>query len=128
MIHPQGGRKSALIGKGQGASTFNFQGFKIRKRCGSKRAASLSRSDIVMLRRLENAMYLQKTAPGPAIDDDEKLGRQVSTLHLTLWQGGQVLFWTMRRGLWPPALAAKCLPLFQAVEIAAFTGLSIPTG
>ncbi|KAG6158495.1 hypothetical protein E4U37_005686 [Claviceps purpurea] len=80
------------------------------------------------LRRLENAMYLQKTAPGPAIDDDEKLGRQISTLHLTLWQGGQVLFWTMRRGLWPPALAAKCLPLFQAVELAAFTGLSIPTG
>ncbi|KAG5942463.1 hypothetical protein E4U59_001097 [Claviceps monticola] len=37
-------------------------------------------------------------------------------------------FWTMRRGRWPPALAAKCSPLFQAVELAAFTGLFIPTG
>ncbi|KAG6201756.1 hypothetical protein E4U10_004765 [Claviceps purpurea] len=52
-------------------------------------------------------MYLQKTAPGPAIDDDEKLGRQVSTLHLTLWQGGQVLFWTM---LSPQKTAAAMMP------------------
>ncbi|KAG5925156.1 hypothetical protein E4U61_002270 [Claviceps capensis] len=72
--------------------------------------------------------YVQKTAPGSAIVvvDEVKLGRQISTLHVTLWQGGQVL----DHAPWFVASSSrrKVLAYTNHVELAAFTGLSIPTG
>lgn len=71
--------------------------------------------------------YPGRTAPGPAlvIVEDVKLGRQVSTLHLTLWQGGLLAAspWTT-----PSVSRRTVLAYTNHTNQRTFGGLSLPTG
>ncbi|KAG6010397.1 hypothetical protein E4U21_006961 [Claviceps maximensis] len=75
--------------------------------------------------------YVHKTAPGPAIVviDEVKVGRQVSTLHLTLWQGKDEVV-LLDQAPWFVASSSrrKVLAYTTHVDLATFKGLSFPTG
>lgn len=70
--------------------------------------------------------FVNKTAPGPGIVviDEVKLGRQISTLHLTLWQGD-----ILDRAPWFVASSSrrKVLAYTTQVDLKVFTGPSFPT-
>lgn len=71
--------------------------------------------------------YPGRTAPGPAVVvvEDVKLGRQVSTLHLTLWQGG-----LLSASPWiAPAVSRRTVLAYTThTNQRTFGGISLPTG
>lgn len=72
--------------------------------------------------------YVNRTSPGIAIItiEDVKLGRQVSTLHLTLWQGDGLLPhapW-VTRGVTRRIMVAYT----TQINLRTFTGITLPTG
>lgn len=71
--------------------------------------------------------FANKTAAGPGIIviDEVKLGRQISTLHVTLWQGD-----VLDHAPWFVASSSrrKVLAYTTQVDLKAFTGPSFPTG
>ncbi|KAG5977040.1 hypothetical protein E4U55_007092 [Claviceps digitariae] len=73
--------------------------------------------------------YVHKTAPGPGIVviDEVKVGRQVSTLHLTLWQSEEEV---LDQAPWFVSSSSrrKVLAYTTHVDLAASKGLSLPTG
>ncbi|KAK2603438.1 hypothetical protein QQS21_004389 [Conoideocrella luteorostrata] len=72
--------------------------------------------------------YLNRTSPGPAVItiEDMKLGKQVSTLHLTLWQGDGLL----QQAPWVTSGVTRRIMLAYTTQInlRTFTGISLPTG
>lgn len=70
--------------------------------------------------------YPSRTSPGPAIVkiEDVKLTGQLSTLHLTLWQGGLA-----DRAPWTtPASRRIILAYTTHTSLRTFTGITLPTG
>ncbi|KAI1372089.1 thioesterase family protein [Hypoxylon crocopeplum] len=71
--------------------------------------------------------YPGQTSPGPAIIviDDVKLSRRLSTLHITLWQGG-----LLPQAPWITPSVSRRIALAYATNInfSTFTGMSMPTG
>lgn len=72
--------------------------------------------------------YPSRTQPGPAVVkvEDVKIAGQLSTLHLTLWQGGLV-----DKAPWiTPGGASRRIILAYSTHtnLRTFTGISLPTG
>ncbi|KAK5992614.1 Thioesterase-like protein TwmA [Cladobotryum mycophilum] len=71
--------------------------------------------------------YPNRTSAGPAVVviEDVKLGKQVSTLHLTLWQGG-----LLDKAPWitPSVSRRTVLAYANHINLRTFEGLSLPTG
>jgi hypothetical protein len=71
--------------------------------------------------------YPNRTSAGPAIVvvDPVKLGRQLSTLQLTLWQGG-----LLSQAPWTtPAVSRRVVVAYAThTDLRSFEGLSLPTG
>ncbi|KAG8156757.1 hypothetical protein KVR01_013362 [Diaporthe batatas] len=70
--------------------------------------------------------YPSRTSPGPAIVkiEDVKISGQLSTLHLALWQGGLV-----PHAPWTTAASRRAILAYTThTNLAAFTGISLPTG
>lgn len=71
--------------------------------------------------------YPNRTSTGPAIIviDDVKLGRQLSTLHITLWQGG-----LLPQAPWiDPKVSRRIVLAYTThTNLRTFTGISLPTG
>ncbi|KAI5866032.1 thioesterase family protein [Durotheca rogersii] len=76
--------------------------------------------------------FPRRTAPGPAVVvvEDVRLGRRLSTLHLSLWQDAGAGAGLLPRAPWVDRAAARCAVLAYAtqVDLRAFSGLSAPTG
>lgn len=72
--------------------------------------------------------YASRTAVGPAIIvvDEIKLGQQLSTLHLTLWQGRGLL--AQAPWVTPGASRRAILGYVTQADLAEFAGVSLPTG
>lgn len=72
--------------------------------------------------------YLNRTSPGVAviIVEEVKLGRQVSTLHLTLWQGDGLL--SQAPWVTPNVSRRIMLAYTTQINLRTFTGISLPTG
>jgi Thioesterase-like superfamily len=71
--------------------------------------------------------YPNRTTTGPAVVviEDVKLGRQLTTLHLTLWQGG-----LLSQAPWIDTSASRrsVLGYSTHTNLRTFTGISMPTG
>lgn len=70
--------------------------------------------------------YPSRTSPGPAVVtvEDVKLSGQLSTLHLTLWQGALAA-----RAPWvTPASRRIVLAYATHTDLRAFAGITLPTG
>lgn len=71
--------------------------------------------------------YPSRTSAGPAIVviEDVKLGAQLSTLHLTLWQGG-----LLPKAPWiTPSVSRRCVLAYtNQTKLSSFDGPSVPTG
>nr|A0A2L0P0K1.1 RecName: Full=Thioesterase-like protein TwmA; AltName: Full=Wortmanamides biosynthesis cluster protein A [Talaromyces wortmannii]AUY61969.1 TwnA [Talaromyces wortmannii]QBC19709.1 TwmA [Talaromyces wortmannii] len=71
--------------------------------------------------------YPNRTSTGPAIVviEDVKLGRQISTLHLTLWQGG-----LLSQAPWIDRSVSRRIVLAYTTHtnLRTFSGISMPTG
>ncbi|KFA56310.1 hypothetical protein S40293_08278 [Stachybotrys chartarum IBT 40293] len=71
--------------------------------------------------------YPTRLAVGPAVVtvDEVKLGRQLSTLHLTLWQGG-----LLPAAPWlTPAVSRRAIVAYATqTDLAGFTGVTLQTG
>lgn len=74
--------------------------------------------------------YPSRTSPGPAVVkiEDVKIAGQLSTLHLTLWQGGLVdkAPWITTAG--SGASRRIILAYSTHTNLRTFTGISLPTG
>ncbi|KAF4631136.1 hypothetical protein G7Y89_g6996 [Cudoniella acicularis] len=71
--------------------------------------------------------YPRRTSAGPAlvIIEDVKLSRQLSTLHLTLWQDGLL---SQEPWITPSVSHRTILAYTTHTNLRAFTGISLPTG
>lgn len=72
--------------------------------------------------------FVNRTAPGAAIVivEDVKLGRNVSTLHLTLWQGDGLL--SQRPWVTPGLSRRMILAYTTRINLRTFTGISLSSG
>jgi hypothetical protein len=71
--------------------------------------------------------YPSRAAAGPAIVviEDVKLGKQLSTLHLTLWQGGLL---SQAPWITPSVSRRAVLAYTNHANLRTFTGITLPTG
>ncbi|POS72542.1 hypothetical protein DHEL01_v209057 [Diaporthe helianthi] len=70
--------------------------------------------------------FPSRTSPGPAIlkVEDVKISGQLSTLHLTLWQGGLV-----QQSPWTTESSRRIILAYTThTNLRTFTGISLPTG
>lgn len=71
--------------------------------------------------------FPNRTTAGPAIItvEDVKLGRKISTLHLTLWQGGLL---SKKPWIKPSISNRSMLAYATQTDLSTFDGISLPTG
>lgn len=70
--------------------------------------------------------YPSRTSPGPAIVkiEDVKISGQLSTLHLTLWQGGLT-----QQSPWITSASRRIILAYTThANLREFTGITLPTG